>query len=167
MKLTNYIRDAYIQQVMNDVPRERYEEMIDKLILDDAVDQLPTAVKAVWKDPNLQGYIKTQSVYPVPKAGVVQVPCLNRSDFKLRSVAQQKAEELVKLRDAQVARFNSLRDQLKSIAYGCTTRKALAETLPELEKYIPKEEETSRNLPMVANVVSDFVKAGWPKGVKK
>lgn len=167
MKLTNYLRDAYITSVMRDVPYEAYEDQIHKQILDDAVAQLPAAVKVVWKDPKLQGYIELSSVSPVARTGCVQVPCLGSKNFKLTGAAMTRVLELVNLRDEQSSHLNSLRTRLRSIAYGCTTRKALAEALPEFEKYLPKEDETSRNLPVIANVVSDFVKAGWPKGVKK
>ncbi|HOU23531.1 MAG TPA: Nmad5 family putative nucleotide modification protein [Anaerolineae bacterium] len=167
MKLTNYVRDAYITSVMNDVPRERYEEMLEKAILDDAIAQLPGPVRAIWKNPDFQGYLGLSSVCPVQKAGCVQVPCLNPKNFRLSDVAMHRVLELVALREEQAARRNSLRTRLRSIAYGCSTRKALAEALPEFEKYLPKEEETSRNLPVIANVVTDFVKAGWPKGAKK
>lgn len=167
MKLTNYLRDAYITSVMTDVPHEAYEDQIHKQILDDAVAQLPGPVRAIWKNSDLQGYLDLSSVYPVARTGCVQVPCLNPKNFKLTDAAMTRVLELVNLRDGQSSRLNSLRTRLRSIAYGCTTRKALAEALPEFEKYLPKEEETSRNLPVIANVVSDFVKAGWPKGAKK
>jgi hypothetical protein len=167
MKLTNYIRDAYITSVMQDVPCERHEEQIQKTILDDAVAQLPGPVRAIWRNPDFQGYLELGSVYPVQKAGCVQVPCLTPKNFKLTDEAMHRVLELVALREEQAARLNSLRTRLRSIAYGCSTRKALAEALPEFEKYLPKEEETSRNLPVIANVVTDFVKAGWPKGAKK
>lgn len=167
MRLTNYIRDAYINSVMFDVPQERYEEQMEKTILDDAIAQLPGPVRAIWKDPKLQGYIETHSVYPAAKAGCVQVPCLSSGGFKLTDAASAQVLKLRDLREEQTRGLSNLRTRLRSIAYGCTTRKALAEALPEFEKYLPKEEETSRNLPVIANVVTDFVKAGWPKGAKK
>ena len=52
-----------------------------------------------------------------------------------------------------------------SPALGASTRKGLADALPEFEKYLPADEPAAvRSLPVVANVVADFVKAGWPKG---
>jgi len=53
--------------------------------------------------------------------------------------------------------------------YACTTTKQLRELLPEFDRYLPAEEEkTLRTLPVVQNIVADFVKAGWPakKGSK-
>ena len=35
--------------------------------------------------------------------------------------------------------------------------------LPEFAKYLPKAVAKTDNLPAVANLVADFVKAGWPK----
>ena len=36
--------------------------------------------------------------------------------------------------------------------------------LPEFEKYLPADEQKAlRSVPVVANLVADFTKAGWPK----
>jgi len=56
---------------------------------------------------------------------------------------------------------NALFSSIKGIAYGCSTLRQLKEALPELEKYMPKEDAPTRNLPAVANVVADMVKLGW------
>jgi hypothetical protein len=49
-----------------------------------------------------------------------------------------------------------------------STRKALVDLLPEFEKYLPADEAKAiASLPAVANVLSDFVKAGWPKNQPK
>lgn len=60
--------------------------------------------------------------------------------------------------------MENLQTRLKGVAYACTTRKQLEEALPEFSSYLPEEEaKAAKNLPAVANVLSDFVKAGWPK----
>ena len=47
-------------------------------------------------------------------------------------------------------------------------REALAAMLPEFEKYLPSETPAlDRTVPAVANVVTDFMRAGWPKGQAK
>ena len=64
--------------------------------------------------------------------------------------------------------MRSLREKLHGCAYAVTTRKALVDLLPEFEKYLPADDASvCRTLPVVQNVVSDFVKAGWPKDGKK
>jgi len=58
----------------------------------------------------------------------------------------------------------ALRDKLKRAAASFTTRKQLAEAMPEFEKYLPADEAAAiRSLPAVTNVVGDFQRAGWPK----
>jgi hypothetical protein len=56
---------------------------------------------------------------------------------------------------------------LNSAIMSCTTLAALKKTFPEFEKYYPTEEQPTKNLPALANVVADLTKLGWPKGGKK
>jgi len=164
MKLTNYIRDAFISSAMNDVPSVDYTEKYRTAVLTDAIAQLPLEVRTIWQNPKLMGYLETHTVYPISRAGGVEVPTLDRHTFKLTPVGQKLCETLDNARIAQTTQRTGLEQKLRSIAYSCTTRKALAEALPEFVKYLPAETETTRNLPVIANVVTDFIKAGWPKG---
>ena len=46
-------------------------------------------------------------------------------------------------------------------------RAAFVAKLPEFAHYLPAEDAPAgRSLPVVANLVTDFVKAGWPKDKK-
>jgi len=39
----------------------------------------------------------------------------------------------------------------------------LTDAIQEFENYLPEDEaKAARSLPVVTNVVADFVKAGWP-----
>ena len=87
-----------------------------------------------------------------------------REDEKLWA----KLEALSNKKQEQDKNIRVLEARLKGVAYACTTRKQLAEALPEFTSYLPDEEaKAARDLPVVANVLSDFVKAGWPKNQKK
>jgi hypothetical protein len=57
-------------------------------------------------------------------------------------------------------------NKLKGIIDGCSTLKQLKSLLPEFEKYMPAETAPTKNLPAVANIVSDLTKLGWPKRAK-
>lgn len=161
MKLTNYIRDAFIRAAMDDVPKVEYSEEIRKLIHAAAVAEMPPAVASAYKKHpdwfNLAGRNIDEWSYtylPIP----AEKPFKNKIVFEC-------IKELIVKSQRQASQRDDLRRKLKGIAYGCTTRKALAEALPEFVKYLPAETGPAiRNLPVVANVVSDFVKAGWPKG---
>lgn len=88
--------------------------------------------------------------------------CL-KSDAK----AWAKLGEIAQKHGAQETHRSDLERKLKAVAYSMTTRKALADALPEFAKYLPPDEPTAtRMLPVVANVAAEFMKAGWPKGKK-
>lgn len=165
MKLTNTIRDAFIRAAMNDVPSVDYDEQIRAIAMADIVDQLPPKVRAIWNDASLRHWIKTDwNSY----GGVsLTHPSFDRLETTLRDEARQKVDELKAAADDQARQRNELKRKLKGCAYSVTTRKALVALLPEFEKYLPADEPAAlRTLPVVANVVADFVKAGWPKGGK-
>jgi hypothetical protein len=83
---------------------------------------------------------------------------------------KSRLDEIREKHDVHHNSMTSLRTKIKGAAYACNTTKQLRELLPEFERYLPAEEEkTLRTLPVVQNIVADFVKAGWPdkkKGVK-
>lgn len=118
-------------------------------------------MRAVYDDKNTRGYIETCHHYFNDCGSGMYLPQLRQ-----RELPKAKHDELKKLRALELeqkARRDKLRSSLKSIASSTTTRKALAAALPEFEKYLPAEAQTTRNLPVIANVVTDFMEAGWPK----
>lgn len=81
------------------------------------------------------------------------------------------AEILIRLKqaekptDEQVAQRAKLESNLRATACSVTTREALVKLLPEFEKYLPAADAPQdRTVPALANLVADFVAAGWPKG---
>ncbi|MFD2298374.1 Nmad5 family putative nucleotide modification protein [Paracidovorax citrulli] len=167
MKLTNTIRDAFVRAAMNDVPKIDFEEEYRKVMTADAVAQLPPAVRKLWNDKALRDYVHTDWAGSRYGRGFsARVP--GRSDHKPSEEAIRKGAELYKKHEEQNERHSALRADLRAAAYGATTRKQLAEMLPEFVKYLPADEAAAnRSVPVVANIVADFVKAGWPKGGAK
>lgn len=164
MKLTNTIRDAFIRAAMADVPDVDYQEKTIKVVMADAVAQLPPKVKAFYKE--FPQFVRHDGCYF--GNAYVSVPCAKGEHFKLSEKSAAQVEQLKSDLDAQNQRNKELRDKLRAVAYSVNTRKALADALPEFEKYLPADDAAAcRTLPVVANVVADFVKAGWPKGTKK
>jgi hypothetical protein len=168
MRLTQYHRQAFVSAVMNDVPRTNHNEIAHKLAQDYLVEHMPPKVRAVFDDKGLRHYLVTTCTYfpgSISNAAMYgaeggihwwkQVPELSA---KISEIAQQADEQCTQ-------RYN-LESKLRAIAKSCTTRAALAKALPEFEKYLPAEDAPSTNLPALANVVADFVQAGWPKGKK-
>lgn len=171
MKLTNYIRDAFIRAAMQDVPEgKNYDEIITRKVLASFVVRLPPSVQKVWKDQQTQAFIRLGTFHGFGVS--VSVPSIDGryaslSEKDLPDEERHAITALAAEWKAEKQTMDSLRDKLKGAAYACTTRKALAELLPEFERYLPAESENSgRSLPVVANLVTDFMKAGWPKDKK-
>ena len=171
MKLTNMIRDAFIRAAMDDVPRVDYSEQIRAATLAAVLEITPEPVKVVWNDPKLRQYLDVRHVHLAGNVGVaIPWDCYARNEHVRAAIKPEARENLDKLDaalKAQETHRNELERKLKGCAYSVTTRKALVALLPEFEKYLPADEPAAlRTLPVVANVVADFVKAGWPKGGK-
>lgn len=171
MRLTNTLRDAFIRAAMQDVPRIDHKEEIRKLVIADLVSQMPAKIQAIWKDNELRQYLKTD--YNTYGNVSINYPSY-KSTYeynkpKLTPEAQQKVDALASEAKVSDTQFKALETKLKGAAYACTTRKQLAELLPEFEKYLPADEGKAikSNLPAVANLVADFTKAGWPKNQPK
>lgn len=162
MRLTNSIRDAYIQAVMDDVPSKDYTEDIRKATMQAAIDALPPKVRAVWDDQETRVWVPSQYCHDGRQS--YQIPGLYNARNKVIEAPQVAA--LVAARKAQDAAREALKSKLKGVAYACTTRKALADALPEFLQYLPPEVSPSTNLPALANVVTEFTRAGWPKSKK-
>lgn len=171
MKLTNLIRDAFIKGAMNDVPSKAdNSEQIRKLVLDDMVSKLPAPVRSLWDDKNHRHWLKTD--YNSYGGVSVLYPCVQQYNSwnkpKLSPVVQAQVDLLEAEAKQDKETRSALEAKLKAAAYGCTTRKQLVELLPEFEKYLPEDsaKATRTNLPAVANLLSEFTKAGWPKNKK-
>ena len=158
MRLTNYMRDAFVSAAMHDVPWEDFGDQIQTLLIKAAVSYLPPKVRALYDDPATRDFIRhTQLPYGfnytyVPGLGALPVG------------TQEKYDGLKEKQKEQDTRLYGLRRQLHGVAYSARTRKALVALLPEFEKYLPADDSAAcKTLPAIANVMADFAKAGWPK----
>lgn len=166
MRLTKTIREAFVRAAMADVPQEDYQAKIHKLIQDDAISKLPPKIKAIAQDKDLRHFLKTESHY-IQGWDCSNVRVMHPEYERSPNVNTQVEALLVDLAH-QKERINALKAKLQATADAVTTRKALVELLPEFEKYLPADEAKAiATLPAVANVLSDFVKAGWPKNAPK
>lgn len=171
MKLTNYIRDAFVTSVMADVPKVDYAEQARKTFLSAYLLTLPKQVQVMWASNELRPYLVTNTARRCNQCFMVPTNDRYSSDFSDPASVKEELQSIYAAHDAQKATREKLRTSVHAAAYACTTSKALRELLPEFERYLPPEEEkTSRQLPVVQNIMADFVKAGWPadkKGAKK
>ena len=158
MRLTDYMRDAFVSAAMNDVPQEDFGDQIQTLLIKAAISCLPPKVRALYDDPATRDFVRhTQLPYGF---NYTYVPGLGT----LPAGTQEKYDGLKEKQKEQDMRLHGLRRQLYGVAYSARTRKALVALLPEFEKYLPADDSAAcKTLPAIANVMADFAKAGWPK----
>jgi hypothetical protein len=170
MRLTNFLREAFVRAAIADVPKIDYQEQAHKyaraIIKDRFKEKFPeldyeAAAKSGWfKDSFISLPYHLSNIHAPVNCGSGMLS----SDPPV----WKKLEEFSKLKQEEDAKISALRSKLEGVAAACTTRKQLLEALPEFESYLPAEEaKAAKNLPAVANVLSDFVKAGWPKNQPK
>lgn len=155
MRLTKTLRDAFVRAAVDDVPKVDYRTQACDTAMKFGISGLPPDVKAIYKIA--PEYIAVKQYY-VSGLGYVYYPGIN-------SLTDEQIAVLNKLSDSdsqQDGALCELRIKLSGVANSVQTIKALKELLPEFAKYIPDETGSAMNLPAIANVVADFVKAGWP-----
>lgn len=171
MKLTVSIRQAFVSSALADVPKVDYPEKARNLLMKAAYDALPLKVRELYDQPNTRPFVSTHymSLHNNRIRGLqgvlgsVTLPGPQHWDF-LTDNDVRKLEEIVQLNQKQNETLTALKTKLLGVANSCTTRKALADLLPEFEKYLPAEPSPAdRKLPAIVNVVGDFAAAGWPK----
>lgn len=156
MRLTNYIRDSFVANALNDVPSIDYcEQTRDRInVLAKAARKaakLPESEIARYDDNYLHMGRNSMYVAGLLKSEIEQI----QKDTILLELNAKDAE--------QTAARDALCNKLAAVANSVTTRKALVELLPEFEKYLPAEEAKASNLPAISNMMGDFIRAGWPK----
>ena len=166
MRLTTTLKDAFIKSVMADVPSVDYTEEKIKLIQAAAHKVQPPLLKKFIEDnPTMVEWVGSVRYYSAKGCITVFVKGCHITETALDGNIKLQSQ-LEKLRQQEVNQSNTrkaLKNKLQQVVTGCNTRKQLLEALPEFEKYLPTETEPSRNLPAIANLVSDFTQAGWPK----
>lgn len=169
MRLTNLHRQAFVKAALQDVPQIDYDEQIHKLIVEDAINQLPVAIQRVAQDNQLKGWLKTVNYYPVVGLGIALFSQDRwNHNYTPSKKVQVELQSLLQKRKEQRETLRQLEEKLHGVAKSVTTRKALAELLPEFEKYLPTEQApVSKSVPAISNMVGDFIRAGWPKDQPK
>lgn len=157
MRLTQSMCDQFVNSVMSDVPSVDYgTEIADRARQMSRANMPPWLQDCCAKHKDLEGFLQTGTHWGTPTSYYLAGPLTAENVASL--------EALVKAaRQQQDARADLRRKLLNSLA-ACSTVKQLADTYPEFAKYLPKEASATvdRTVP-AANVVADFVKAGWPK----
>ena len=167
MRLTEIMRSAFVRAAIQDIPNDfkALEAEAHKLVVQDSIDQLPKQLVFATGDKNLSEYLNRSNhwFYSSPFSSVY-VFCRQNDRYTPSDATAKKVLVLSEKAKAAQETVYELQNKLESVAKSCNTRKQLAELLPEFEKYLPADTHAAnRSVPAIANLVTDFTKAGWPK----
>ena len=166
MRLTNTIKDAFIRSAMNDVPKIDYDEQARQIATKAVEALMPAALqRAIKAEPVIAAWLDKNYLHFPNGLGSCFLTCPAETVDRIRkdplvwnqiTLLGGKATEQFKAR-------SELEAKLRAATGACTTRKQLEAALPEFVKYLPTEVTATVNLPAIANLVTDFMAAGWPK----
>lgn len=164
MKLSNYVKDAVISAIMQDVPQVDYSRQAEKMFRDALYAVLPDAVKALLSTPEGYRLDSGRVVLPSPVTDSIWVRgAVEKDGEKVSEATRNEVHRLMDLHYKQKKERTALRNKLRNGIYGVNTRAQFIKTFPEFEKYMPAApEKPSSNLPVDTTVVSSLMQAGWP-----
>lgn len=159
MRLTAHIRRAIVDAILADIPDSDIEDRFEQALNDMIMEQLPPAVAAIYANPTTRHYIAKDAWHHfglfmgrhIPRS--VEVP----ADF------EERHAKLYAAKRAEDEARGELGAKVRAVVHSCSTSKQFLDRLPEFAKYLPEEAARTPNLPAIANLTADLVKAGWPK----
>lgn len=162
-RLTNSMRDVFIDQVMAGIPVNNpfnFEDVKEQ-ILKRVEDNLPVDIKTfIKKYPYL--IRRNKSLYlPESLTGGRYRAITTVDHDSCQMVDCSEFESQLKNHEIEKESRNKVRSELYSVVYACTTVEKLKIALPELESYMPKKND--RQLPISVPtdvVVSNLMQAG-------
>jgi len=158
MKLNKYQKQAIVTAIFNDMPKIDTEKRAAEIKAAIVKAMSPEVRKAYKTMPHA---LRREPVYYCdPNRGWSTHTVVGDVDEKTLDAITKP------YRDEENAR-TELYQKLKGVVESCTTLKKLKELLPEFEAYFPTEAEPTKNLPAVANLVTDMMQMGWPKDKRK
>lgn len=177
MQLTKAIRDDFLDEVMEAIPRKNHYRREDALeeIRKAVEEQLPREIIDFSKAyPQLTRRDNCIEIEALTFDYECDRGFLRKSTPAIRTFKHELAKlvdvtpwaKLKEAYDAEEYERKQYRSRLGEIVGACRTLKQLEEALPELKSYMPAEPE-KRNLPVAAGtIVTDLLKAGLkvPKG---
>lgn len=175
IRLTNYLRDAFIRSVMNDLPSVDYQADAMKIAQEAILSVFKTRFQAMSEldlaKAREEGWFGHTMYFAMPSPfNSCTVPGISGGGHGLLKTINggqiwNRLENLANSQNIQNDRYSKMRADLRSVVYSCTTVKSLKEKLPEFAKYLPTDSSTlvSTGALAVTNVAQQFRDAGWPK----
>ena len=103
MKLTNYMRDAFVRAVMDDVPEVDYKQQIRDTALKAAVEAMPAKLRAVWDDSALQDCVAMEHTCRLGRKDLAQALDLARHHGVAMPAAEAARSEMGTIHSFQTA----------------------------------------------------------------
>lgn len=153
MNLTKYHKKAIVTSILNDTPEPNKDELKQKIQLD-LFDAMSPAAQALYR------------VTPSALASTSSYDCGIAYGATLIVGDADKNAVLKPYIKAHEARQN-IKTKLTNALEGMRTRKQFIDAFPEFSHYAPEESGPTANLPALANIVADLVKAGWVQRVSQ
>lgn len=168
MKLTKAMREKFVDDVLAGIPIQHGYDLSEAKEQIRALyeSQLPSDILTFAKKyPNLikrDKYFNLKALAYLSKDRYERQPSVWVIDYE--NYIEADLSQWVKfkhLADAELEERKSLRNRLLEIANACTTLAKLKVALPELESYMPVEQEVKRNLPVASGtVITDLLQLG-------
>jgi hypothetical protein len=156
MKLSKLTKEAIVRAIWNEVPEIDYK-VRKEAIQAALVEMFAPEVKVVYKK---RPTALNKDIY----SGVFSYEMPYQERYLIvADLTEEQIESVLEPYTEENAARTRAKDKLEELVMGCSTRKQLVNLLPECEKYLPAEASTDRSLPVVANVIADMTKLGWPK----
>ena len=149
MKLTNALKDSIIHAVMGNTPHEYSADQRDKDATIVCVSKMPEKIRKLWNDKEFRGWVKTEYC-----CGFNYLPTGGNKHHELDAILE-RYKESEKQRKA-------LRNHVRNVVYQFSTDKQMRDAIPELDAYIPKPPEKTKQLPVVNGLMAELSKAGFP-----
>lgn len=166
MRLTKTDKKAFVQAIIDDVPKTDYDEQCRSLMRKWGMESLPEELRQMAK--KYPHYFATHYVYMPSGVPTVNVLCNpDWAHYGFKNCEPEKYAELKKLGELsgeQDLMVSNLRAKVAGLIEVCSTLNAAKERLPEFAKYLPADRTCTGtvNLP-VSNVLADLTNLGWPK----
>jgi uncharacterized membrane protein YgaE (UPF0421/DUF939 family) len=156
MKLTNYMRDGFVDKVIGSLTKIDYISQTQELLNKDAFNNLPK----ILQDKNITHYLENKRIY-FEGARCMGGYFVRNREYEASDEIKAKVKELHVLFESQREKLSQSEQQLKAMIYGVTTLKAAKEVLPEsLHQFLPVESEKKTNsFALVTTELMDNLKA--------
>lgn len=162
MRLTHQMRAAFVRDVLSKLPHENYEERIRRIVMEDAISQLPKAFQELYADGNTREYVNQSYYSPGHSLSSLYIPMKTGDRFQLSLKAGAAVDRLKVAKQRQKERDERLKEKLMGVAQSCNTTAQLREALPEFAKFVPEDPmQPVRTLPVLTGVVEAFKQEGW------